>query len=320
MSLTSIVFLFQHAEGLVELLENRLPSVEIVPCTAYDDLERILQKARPSILLAGRCGTAPFPRATILNSESIRWIHTMSNGVDHLAPWDSERVTVTNSRGLFGGVIAQYILWAMLSSNFQLHHFQKAKSDRLWSPALVSSMRGKRILILGAGNIGDEVVKLVRPFGVQAVGLRTSPSLDPTYNAIIDWSAISVVLPNTDFVINCLPLTDETRGKLDAAFFSLMAHKSCFIDVGRGGVTQAEALLAGLSAARPIRAFLDVCEEEPLQPDSPFWTNPNVTITCHSSGNLNEWPTMAINNFCDLYAAQTSLEFHRKVIPPARGY
>lgn len=315
-----VVFLFEDASTLSQLVRERLPGINVVPCDDYAQLRSTLQVVQPDIILVGRCGNVPFPRSDLFACSSVKWIHSMSAGINHLAPWNSDVVTVTNSKGLFSSVIAQYVLWAMLSSNLRMHDFQAAKLKQQWSPRLVDTLRSKRLLVLGAGDIGGETVRLVRPLGVQTFGLRTRMGPDPDYDAIVGWNALEAVLPIADFVVNCLPLTASTCGRLDARFFRLMSSRCCFIDVGRGGVAVPTALLHGLKAGRPAAAFLDVFDEEPLPSDSEFWHLENVSVTCHSAGNVGNWAQRAVDHFCNLYKARASGMALPSLVSSERGY
>ena len=135
------------------------------------------------------------------------------------------------------------------------------------------------------GGIGAEVARLAHAFGIKVIATdarRVSPP--PFVDEMYEASHLDVLLPRADFVVLTVPHTPETEGLMDHARFQRMKPGAFFINIGRGRTTRLADLVASLQAGQIAGAALDVFEEEPLRPDHPLWTMPNVLITPHVAG------------------------------------
>ncbi len=141
-------------------------------------------------------------------------------------------------------------------------------------------MRGKRVLILGTGTIGQAVRQMLTGFDCTVRMLaRTDPQAD-----LHTTEELLAELPDTDLVINCLPGT--ARGFVSADVIAAMPPTCVYANVGRGSTTDEPALIDALQAGKLAGAVLDVTEVEPLPADSPLWTLPTVLLTQHTGGGL----------------------------------
>ncbi len=148
-------------------------------------------------------------------------------------------------------------------------------------------VRGSRWLIVGFGSIGRKLAALARPFGALVVGARRSVADDADLeaaDAMVTMEALADELPLADVVVLTCPLTDETRGLVDADFLAAMRGDAVLVNVSRGPVIDADALLAWLDADNEATAALDVFDTEPLPAESPLWNHPKVVMTTHIGG------------------------------------
>ena len=131
-----VVVHYDRPELFMDLLEARFPEVAFTCCRSYAELPEILEACAPDalycIIFEGR---DDYPRAAMLNSPSLAWISVGGSGTDHLAPWDPQTLTVTNSAGVAADVMAQYVLAAILSFSLGLPAFAAARggSDIRWT-------------------------------------------------------------------------------------------------------------------------------------------------------------------------------------------
>ncbi len=156
-----------------------------------------------------------------------------------------------------------------------------------WLQVPWREVRGSRWLIVGFGSIGRKVATLARAFGAAVVGARRSAADDADLeatDAMVTMDAIAGELPLADVVVLTCPLTDETRGLVDAEFLSALRDDVVLVNVARGAVIDTDALLAWLDGDRGATAVLDVFDIEPLPGDSPLWQHPKVVMTTHIGG------------------------------------
>jgi phosphoglycerate dehydrogenase-like enzyme len=164
-------------------------------------------------------------------------------------------------------------------------------------------VQGKRALVVGVGSIGREVGRLLRVAGmeVEAIG-RSARDGDADFGHVHGIDDLLTRLPGADYVVLITPLTEQTRGLFGASEFAAMKPGARFINIGRGPLVDESALLEALQQQRIAGAALDVFVEEPLPPDSPFWSAPNCLVSPHMSGDYAEFEAAMADQFVDNWA------------------
>ena len=177
-------------------------------------------------------------------------------------------------------------------------HGWEGRIDRrragVWLQVPWREVRGSRWLVIGFGSIGRKLAALARPFGAVVVGARRSVADAADLgaaDAMVTMEALAGELPLADVVVLTCPLTDETRGLVDAKFLASLRDDAVLVNVARGPVIDADALLAWLDEDRPATAVLDVFDIEPLPADSPLWNHPKVVMTTHIGGAGSGMPS-----------------------------
>src|SRR3954451_22890918 len=171
-------------------------------------------------------------------------------------------------------------------------------------------------LVLGVGGIGSAIISRLRPFEVSITRVGTR-ARDDENGHVHGVDELSALLPHHDVVVLAAPLTDATRGLVDAGFLAAMPDGALLVNVSRGPVVVTDALLAELSSGR-LRAGLDVTDPEPLPPDHPLWRAPNVLISPHVGGDTSAFPPRAralLKDQLERFAAGRDL---RNVVPRLR--
>jgi D-2-hydroxyacid dehydrogenase (NADP+) len=213
---------------------------------------------------------------------NICWVHSLGAGVDAFL-WNrewKEDVVLTRTIGSFGEQISEYCLSYMLR-DLQCHDvYGWYQSQRQWKPVAPTLLRTQRVVIYGTGEIGQQIARHLRLFGVAPIGISLSGRQKPHFSKVFSVTQAEEVLPKADWIIAALPLTKQTYHLFDESFFSLL-NNVCFINVGRGATVDEVALWSALENRHIRLAILDVVEEEPLPPTSPLWQHPNVIITPH---------------------------------------
>lgn len=214
---------------------------------------------------------------------NLRLVQSFGHGVDFLAA-DPGLRRVPVAKLVDPGLtlaMARYVAHAVLDRSLLAPRFRAAQAARQWKPKRIAPPG--IAAVLGLGAIGSEVARVLDGLGFEVRGWTRSPS-DRPFAHSSGYESLGDVVAGAEVVVNVLPLTDETEGICDATFFAAMDDGSHFVNVGRGGTVEEDALVAALDAGRPGHATLDVTATEPLPPESPLWGHPEVDLTPHVSG------------------------------------
>ena len=316
-----VVIHYDQPELFMDLLEAPFPEVAFVCCRSYGQLPALLDACAPDafwgIIFEGR---GDYPRAALLKTPSLTWISVGGSGTDHLAPWDPQALTVTNSAGVAAHVMAHYVLCAILSFSLGMPAFAAAKRERRWVAAMVKPIAGQTAAVIGLGQTGRAVARCLSSLGMRVIGVRANPAPLDHVERVYGAPELHGALGEADFAVLCLPLTEATRHCMDEAAFAAMKPGAVLVDVSRGGVVKGDALVASLRSGHLAGAVLDVFETEPLPPDSPFWSLDNVIITPHCSSVYEGWERRSIEMFGDNLARRLAGEPLENIVDPARGY
>ncbi len=218
----------------------------------------------------------------------LKVLQTMSAGVDWLLSIAPEGVTICDASGVHDIPVSEWIVTAMLSVYKEFPVFRDSQDEGVWQrptmfePA-ITDMSGKKVLILGYGSIGRATEERLAPFGVEI--LRVARQARTGVHGI---EQLPELLPRSDAVVLLLPLTDETRGIVDASFLARMKEGALLVNAARGPLVKTDALLESLQSGR-VRAALDVTDPEPLPDGHELWTAPNTLITPHIAGHSPEF-------------------------------
>lgn len=228
-----------------------------------------------------------------LNSESkLRWVHNWGAGVNGIPMNEFKQydIRLTNSSGVHPFPISETIFAMILALTRQLHIYMRSQVEKKWKRSKNSlELHGKTMGIIGVGSIGKETARLAKAFGMKVMGIRRSGVTLPGVDKMYDLSGLDTMLSECDYVVNTLPLTDETRHIMGQDQFSQMKPSAFYINIGRGETTDTDALIFALNEKKISGAGLDVFEQEPLLEDSPLWEMENVIITPHTSGDTEHY-------------------------------
>lgn len=222
---------------------------------------------------------------------SLKWVQGTMAGVDNL-PLEllaKRGVTLTNARGVHPKQLSESIFAAMLALARNIPTAVKAQEQCKWEHDKLFDMpsdeiHGKTLGILGVGAIGEEVAKIARGFSMYSIGMRRSEGIVPYINDIYTQDRLHEMLGRCDYVVNLLPLTEDTKGIIDEDAFNAMRDGARYFAFGRGETTSTPAMIKALESGKLAAAGLDVFSEEPLPADSPLWKMENVLIMPHYAG------------------------------------
>jgi phosphoglycerate dehydrogenase-like enzyme len=235
----------------------------------------------------GRYDAPPPPAQVLAELPNLRVVQLLSAGVEPWLPVVPEGVQLCNGRGIHGASTAELAVAGMLSVLRELPRFERQRTAHQWQGADTAGLAGRRVLVVGAGDIGRRVADVARILDAEVTVVARRAR-----EGVAELSALPSLLPRADVVVLAVPLVDETRGLFDAEALAALPDGALLVNVARGGVVDTEALLRELRTER-LFAFLDVVDPEPLPSDHPLWDAPNLLLTPHVGGGTRGWERRA---------------------------
>jgi phosphoglycerate dehydrogenase-like enzyme len=310
----------RDAGDLVESLQEEFPGVSFVAAPTLPDA---VAAAADADAIIGFCAEEVTAAA-----DRLVWVQIFSAGAEHCLAVEemaSGAILLTNMQKMASPVIGEHAIAMMLSLTRGLTQQAKAMPEGAWDRSIgddigMMSVNGKTLLVTGLGGIGRAAARRAAALGMRVVATRNSSRSGPDY---VDYVGLSDELlelaAEADVVINALPLTPETEGLFDRAFFDAVKPGAFFINVARGASVVTDDLVAALADGRVAGAGLDVTDPEPLPADHPLWRMANVIITPHIAwygNNRDRQIALARENIRRFIAGDPLLN----VVDPEKGY
>lgn len=215
----------------------------------------------------------------------LRVVQTLTAGVDNVRDAIPAGVTLCNGRGIHDASTAELALTLVLASLRGIPGFVRAQDRGEWAFEWRPALADRRVLLIGYGAVGAAIEARLAPFEVELVKVGRSAR-----DGVHGVAELPDLLPDADVVILVVPLTGETRGLVDARFLASMKDGALLVNLARGAVVVTDDLVAELGRGR-ISAALDVVDPEPLPPEHPLWSAPNLLVSPHVGGASSAmWP------------------------------
>jgi phosphoglycerate dehydrogenase-like enzyme len=262
----------------------------------------------------------------LMKAQAPRWTQIMAAGIDNPIFRNIMEKGVRLSKSSAQATpIAEYVVAHALSLQTPIGAQADLQLKREWKSTPYRELGNTRWVLVGFGNIGHEIAKRIKPFGVDLTVIRRSIAPDPLADRVRPFSDLARTLPDADVIVLACALNDETRNMCDAAFFKALKPGAILINIGRGGLVDEDALKAGLETDQPAHAVLDVFQTEPLPADSWIWDHPKIRVSAHTSnsgdGNLGRGDELFLENLRRYLAKEPLLNEAdpREVGLPPRG-
>lgn len=218
-----------------------------------------------------------------LFGSAVSLVQSQTMGYDGVTDYLPEGVAFCNAAGVHEAATGELALTMILASLRGIPDAVDGQRAGEWRHKWHPGLADKRVLVIGAGGVGREIVRRLEPFEVSITRAARTGRTDGfgVVQSIVDLPAL---LPEADVVVLAVPLTAETKSLVDAAFLASMADGALLVNVSRGPVVRTDQLVAELNAGR-LMAALDVTDPEPLPAEHPLWRTPNTLITPHVGGH-----------------------------------
>ena len=216
--------------------------------------------------------------------QNLSYIQLTSAGYDRV-PLDyikEHHIELFNAKGVYSIPMAEFAVLGVLQLYKQAKFFFKNQQNKVWEKCRdIIELYGKKVAVVGCGNVGQECAKRFKAFGCQTIGVDLYPYESRDFDDMFGLDKLDTVLPDCDIVVLTLPLTDATKHLFDEARLRLLKSDAVLVNISRGAVINTEALIRILPNIGG--AVLDVFENEPLKQESLLWNFENVIITPHNS-------------------------------------
>ncbi len=236
---------------------------------------------------------------------NLKWLQLMTAGFDFLFGTPFERqpgLTVTSTIGIHGEPISDHALAMMFGHVRLMAEAYRLQSRHEWMGEVTpgfDEIGRKTVGIIGPGAIGMCLARKCKALGMTVYGAKRTPVQSEYLDHCWPIAELDKMLAVSDFVVVTSPLTEQTRGMLNAERFAAMKPGAYVINLARGPIIVNEALIDALRSGHISGAGLDVTDPEPLPADSPLWDLPGVTITSHVSAQSPYYFERALENYCE---------------------
>ncbi len=251
------------------------------------ELTRRLQGANAALNIRA---SSPFSEEVFAACPTLRLVSVWGTGVDNidLAAASRHGVTVTNTPGVNAAAVAEHTLALMLAVARRILLSDSETKAGRWNQVLLTQLRGKILGVVGLGAIGRAVARLAQGIGMEVIAWTIHPSEERARALGIRLVEKEQLLRQADLVSLHLRLTPEATDFLGEKELALMKPTAYLINTARGALVNRDALYAALRDGRIAGAGLDVFHREPISPDDPLLSLPNVVLTPHIAGMTSE--------------------------------
>ncbi|WP_406819579.1 D-2-hydroxyacid dehydrogenase [Pseudomonas sp. KnCO4] len=296
-----------------EILRAAAPELEVL--TSGDSAELARQAPQCPVWL----GQPDLLASLLRQGHKPAWMQSTWAGITPLLAEGLPRdYRLTRAVGIFGQVMAEYMLTYMLGHEREVLSRLVSQVERRWDDRPGRTLEGRKVLIVGTGDIGQRVAEFLQPFGVILYGVASSAREQAPFVEVAALADLPRLVGQVDYVLNLLPDTPATHDLYDMALFKCFQPGALFINAGRGAAVVDADLVAALKDGHLAGAVIDVCRQEPLPRQHPFWTAWGLLLTGHSSAPTS--PSAMVRLFVENLRAYAAGQGLRGEVDFARGY
>jgi len=221
---------------------------------------------------------------------NLKWIHCISAGIEHLLPldWMFEGLVLTNNSGVHSKKAGEYGLMSVLMLHNHIPKIVSNQKNKKFESLFSTPIAGKTIVVVGTGNLGGAMIRLLAPLGPKIVGVNRRGIAVEGCSEVITADKIDTVLPKADILYLAMPETPGTKNLISRKRLDLLKPSCGIVNIGRQSTMDYDALCEKLRTNKIAGAILDVFAPEPIELNSKLWQVPNLIITPHVSADDGE--------------------------------
>jgi D-3-phosphoglycerate dehydrogenase len=267
-----------------------LGPTHVVTVRGADDEAELIKRIGRARVAVNIRAHARFSDGVFAACRELKMVSVWGTGTDNIDLGAAGRrgVTVCNTPGVNAFAVAEHAIALMLATGRKIPRIDREMREGMWPREMLVQCLGKTLGVFGTGTIGARVITLARALGMEVLAWSARGDEGHVRSLGARPAAKEAILREADFVSLHLRLTPETRGFLTRREFALMKKTAILVNTGRGALVEREALLDALRQGRIAAAGLDVFHEEPVKPDDPVLTLPNVVLSPHNAGQTPE--------------------------------
>ncbi|HVI88773.1 MAG TPA: D-2-hydroxyacid dehydrogenase [Dongiaceae bacterium] len=295
----SVLVIHDQPDDFRDMLAGRFPDIAFTYVSDLDQLPARLAAVNPQVVFsvtqphfAGR------PQRVAAAHPSVEWLHIGGSGYEQFLPWPRQDLHVSHSAGVLAQYLAETVIGGILALNGRFLTYLDQQRQGLWRQHTFRSLSEQTLLIVGLGAIGGHLATFAKALGMRVLATRRRPEPHAAVDRVYAPESLPDLLPQADVVSLHVRLADDTRHLINRKTLALFKPGALLVNTSRGGVVDEPALIGALQAGHLGGAYLDVFATEPLPPESPLWTIPNVLITPHVSDSVSNWQIL----FADFFA------------------
>lgn len=217
---------------------------------------------------------------------NLRFIQLTSAGYDRV-PVDiikERNIVLYNARGVYSTPMAEWALFRVLEHYKQGVFFKKEQDACRWTKHRgLREIAGRKVAVIGAGNVGQEVAKRFLALDAETTGFDIHTNATPFFDKMQLTDNLENAIGEYDIIVVTAPLLPSTKGLISRKVLQNLKENAILVNIARGGLIDEMAMCDVLKEREDVFAALDVFEQEPLPMDSPLWKMDNVALSPHNS-------------------------------------
>lgn len=296
----SVLILDDRAAWYAKALSAACPAYRFIPAPTAD---AAMQHAATAQVLMG---LAPFlPERLIAAMPGLEWVQALTTGVDNLLamPALKSRIALTNCGGFHGPQMSELAILLMLALARDFPRILDNQAAARWQSWPQPILPGRTVCILGLGSIAEALAVRCNAFGMRVTGVSDGRAEVPGFARVHKRDALDAAAAEADFLVVLVPYSPQTHHIVNAQVLRAMRPGAYLVNIARGGCVDEAALIAALKDGRVAGAALDVFATEPLPPDDPLWTAPNLIVTPHIGGKSATYHEQALPQLIENFNA-----------------